>query len=222
MAGDWMKIELEMPDKPEVHSIAAMLNIDPDAVVGKLIRVWQWFDKHTVDGNAYGVTYSLVDRITGVTGMGEAMMFVGWLEQNDKTLTMPKFDRHTSKSAKTRALTQKRVEKKRNADVTPEALLREEKRRVIKPPISPKGEFVIPDWIPADLWKDYMETRKVLKSPMTDRAKQLAVKKLDDLRAEGSSPTDVLSQSIYNGWKGLFPVKDKQTAADPFAGALHA
>jgi len=127
MAGDWMKIELELPDKPEVHSIAAMLNIDPDAVVGKLIRIWQWFDKHTTDGNAFGVTYSLPDRISGVSGFAEAMVFVGWLEQNDKTLTMPKFDRHTSNSAKTRAQTQKRVAKIRNAATVTEAL--PEKRR---------------------------------------------------------------------------------------------
>jgi hypothetical protein len=134
MAGDWMKIELELPDKPEVHAISSQLNIDPDAVVGKLIRVWQWFDKHTTDGNAYGVTYSLPDRITGVIGFGEAMMFVGWLEQADKNLVMPKFDRHTSASAKQRALTAKRVAKTRNgnsnAPNVTQALAREEKRRV--------------------------------------------------------------------------------------------
>lgn len=127
MAGDWMKIELELPDKPEIHAMAGMLQIDPDAVVGKLIRVWQWFDKHTTDGNAFGVTYSLLDRITNVTGFSEAMVFVGWLEQNDKTLSMPRFERHTSNSAKTRALTNKRVSKSRNATSVTEAL--PEKRR---------------------------------------------------------------------------------------------
>lgn len=127
MAGDWMKIELELPDKPEIHAMAGMLQIDPDAVVGKLIRVWQWFDKHTTDGNAFGVTYSLLDRITNVTGFSEAMVFVGWLEQNDKTLSMPRFERHTSNSAKTRALTNKRVSKSRNAPSVTEAL--PEKRR---------------------------------------------------------------------------------------------
>ena len=136
MAGDWMKIELELPDKPEVHSMASILNLDPDAIVGKLIRIWQWFDKHTTDGNAYGVTFSLPDRISGVTGFGDAMMFVGWLEQNDKNLTMPKFDRHTSASAKTRAQTAKRVAKTRglecNAVAVTETLpekRREEKRK---------------------------------------------------------------------------------------------
>ena len=143
MAGDWMKIELELPDKPEVHAIAGMLNIDPDAVVGKLIRVWQWFDKHTTNGNAYGVTFSLPDRISGVIGFGEAMAFAGWLEQNDKTLTMPKFDSHTSASAKTRAGTAKRVANHRviidhkcnGESVTQtvtDALPREEKKRIKK------------------------------------------------------------------------------------------
>lgn len=136
MAGDWMKIDLELPDKPEVHAIAGMLSLDPNTVVGMLIRVWQWFDKHTTDGNAYGVTYSLPDRISGVPGFGEAMAFVGWLEQHDKALVMPKFDRHTSQSAKTRALTAKRVSNHKaktnavgNDDGVSDALPREEKRR---------------------------------------------------------------------------------------------
>lgn len=151
MAGDWMKIELELPDKPEVHSIASMLNVDPDAVVGKLIRVWQWFDKHTVDGNAHGVTFALPDRITGVTGFGEAMCFVGWLEQQDKFLVMPKFDRHTSESAKKRALTAKRVQKTRNAVSVTEAL--PEKRRedksinTIPLPLSKEKKITFALWL---------------------------------------------------------------------------
>jgi len=152
MAGDWMKIELELPDKPEVHAMSGILNLDSDSVVGKLIRVWQWFDKHTTDGNAYGVTLSLPDRISGVTGFGEAMMFVGWLEQNDKNLTMPKFDKHTSQSAKQRALTAKRVEKLRNENVTVAALPREEKRREDIKPKTPSAAFALPDWIDRPTW----------------------------------------------------------------------
>lgn len=133
-----MKVELELPEKPEVHAMAGILNIDPMTVVGGLIKVWGWFNKHTEDGNAHSVTYSLPDRITGVTGFGEAMAFVGWLEQHDKTLHMPKFERHTSQSAKSRALASQRVMKSRNKvndDVNGESvnkpLIREEKRRDI-------------------------------------------------------------------------------------------
>jgi len=135
MAGDWLKVETSLPDKPEVHYIASTLNIDPDAVIGKLLRVWSWFDQHTEDGNAVGVTFALVDRFTGVTGFGEAMQFAGWLVQKDKTLVMVNFDRHNSKSAKKRALSGERQKKFRNAHVTPEVLpekRREEKKEIQK------------------------------------------------------------------------------------------
>ena len=168
MAGDWMKIELELPDKPEVHSIAGILNLDPDCVVGKLIRVWQWFDKHTTDGNAYGVTYSLLDRITNVTGFSEAMSFVGWLEQKDKYLVMPKFDRHTSESAKTRALTNKRVAKLRNAANVTKTL--PEKRR---------EEIYIPA-INKSLLNDYLEIRKAKKAGKLTETSFNAIKKEAD------------------------------------------
>ena len=133
MAGEWLKIELALPDKPEVHYIANALSLDPDAVVGKLLRVFIWFDLHTQNGNALGVTFALVDRLAGVTGFGEAMQFAGWLEQRDKTLCMVNFDRHNGESSKKRALSAKRQSRfrnaKDNAPVTQSALPREEKRR---------------------------------------------------------------------------------------------
>lgn len=187
----WMKIDLELPDKPEVHAIASMLNIDPDAVVGKLIRVWQWFDKHTTDGNAYGVTFSLPDRISNVTGFGEAMSFVGWLEQRDKTLVMPKFDRHTSESAKARALTAKRVSEykvksnaKGNAHTVTNALAtalpKEEKIRVNNYSAIPIGF--------ADFWNAY--GKKVGKPNAIKEWKRL-------------SPTEEEAQAIISAAKAL-------------------
>jgi hypothetical protein len=68
----------------------------------------------------------------------------------------------------------------------------------------------LPDWLDEASWCDYLETRKVMKSPMTDRAKLLAIAKLHELRQSGHDPTAVLNQSIYNGWKGLFPIKQDQ------------
>src|SRR3569623_1299990 len=109
MSGDWMKIELETPDKPEVMNIASRLNIDPDAVVGKLIRVWAWFDKHTENGNALRVTKTLVDRVAGVQNFADAMMIENWLVFDDTGIQLPKFDRHNGQTAKTRALTAKRA-----------------------------------------------------------------------------------------------------------------
>jgi DNA replication protein DnaT len=134
MAGDWIKVQVVTPDKPEVHVIAEQLGIDDaDAVLGKLVRIWAWADQQTFDGNAGSVTRSLIDRITGVTGFADAMTTCGWLEEVDGGFRFPNFDRHNGKTAKTRALTRNRVQKKRNAASVTSALpekRREEKRRV--------------------------------------------------------------------------------------------
>ena len=139
MAGDWLKFEKATLDKPEVFAIAADLGLDPDAVLGKLLRVWSWFDTHTESGNARRVTSLLLDRIAGATGFTDAMVSVGWMEVTDDGVQQPGFDKHTGQSAKTRATTARRVAKSRSgndesngAGVTKtdtSALAREEKRR---------------------------------------------------------------------------------------------
>lgn len=144
MAGDWLKIERALPDKPEVWAIAAALDIDPDAVVGKLLRVWSWFDEQTESGNAPSVTKMLLDRRVGVTGFCDAMIQTGWMGDDAETITLPNFDRHNGKTAKNRAVTAKRVARhkaksnghgngKGNGSSVTDPLPREEKRRISDP-----------------------------------------------------------------------------------------
>jgi hypothetical protein len=109
MAGDWLKFDKTTPDKPEVFVIAGALGIDPDAVVGKLLRVWSWFDSHTDDGNAPVTVASLLDRLAGVAGFVEATIAAGWLDQRDGQLLIPNFTRHNGQTAKTRALGKNRA-----------------------------------------------------------------------------------------------------------------
>jgi hypothetical protein len=113
MAGDWIKVQTCTPDKPEVHLIAEQLGIDPDAVTGKLIRIWCWADQQTIDGNAVSVTKTLLDRVACVTGFAQCLLKVGWLVETDSGFQFPNFDRHNGNSAKTRALSAKRTEKHR-------------------------------------------------------------------------------------------------------------
>lgn len=118
MAGDWIKFELATIDKPEVLLMADLLTLSSDDVVGKLLRVWGWFDQRSVNGDAGGVTgvtlMKFIDRHVDRQGFAACMKKVGWL--NDDGL--PNFDRHNGESAKNRALTKKRMKKMRYADVT--------------------------------------------------------------------------------------------------------
>lgn len=116
MAGDWIKIEHALPDKPEVSRISDILGITEDEVVGKLVRLWVWADQHTADGHAVSVTQTTLDRRAGCPGLAEALRKVGWLEGRDAALEFPRFDRHNGQSAKKRgqALDRKKAERGRN------------------------------------------------------------------------------------------------------------
>jgi len=187
MAGDWIKFEVSTSDKQEVWAMASTLGIDADSVVGKLLRVWAWFDQQTQDGTtktngasvstsvSSSVSKALLDRRVGVSGFCDAMISVGWMLDDGSSISLPNFGRHNGKTAKTRILTAKRVAqhaKKANAgangELTPEALAKEEKSREEKKlntPLPPKGETkakgTIGEWnIPKEL--DTPEVRKAL------------------------------------------------------------
>ena len=183
MAGDWIKVECATPDKPEVYRMADSLGIAPEHVVGCLIALWVWADQQTTDGNAVGVTQSLVDRKSGVTGFADAMKSVGWLVETDSGLSFPNFDRHNGKTAKTRALTSKRVAKHKrkgndegnasgNGGSVSEALPREEKRREEKERGAPKSKGCrIPDNFPAEPELKWAEAEHPSVDAKTESAK---------------------------------------------------
>lgn len=133
--------------------MAERLKIDPDSVVGKLIRVWVWADQNSVDGNEISVTDSFLDRLAHRKGFAKAMRSAGWLTGKDGGLIFPAFERHNGTTAKARAETNRRVanHRKRNGNVTEKALQKPlpEKRREEKNtptecnPLPPKGELVI-------------------------------------------------------------------------------
>lgn len=131
MAGDWIKIEHTLPDKPEVFRIAMELGITPEHVAGCLLRVWIWADQQSINGNALTVTGVTLDRIACNVGFAKALKNVGWLNGDDFNFTLPNFERHNGETAKTRALTSKRVKTHRALQCNDETVTREEKRRVI-------------------------------------------------------------------------------------------
>lgn len=60
-------------------------------------------------------------------------------------------------------------------------------------------------------FEDFVENRKKIKKPMTDRAIELAIKKLNDLSAgDGDLAIKIIEQSIMSGYLGLFPLKEEK------------
>jgi len=145
VAGDWIKLEMTTPDKPEVHAIASALNIEAEHVLGCLCRIWIWADEQSLNGHALSVTEKTLDRVARVPNFAKAMRESGWLTGENGAITLPNFGAHNGKTAKSRALAQRRKQVER---VTKESrsnrdnsVTREEKRRSTTPK-PPSGEFV--------------------------------------------------------------------------------
>lgn len=62
----------------------------------------------------------------------------------------------------------------------------------------------LPDWLPKDDWQAFKEMRKAIKKPMTERAEQMLIKKLQAMK---SSPSLILQQSIINCWQDIYELK---------------
>jgi hypothetical protein len=77
-----------------------------------------------------------------------------------------------------------------------------------KPPKGGKEKEKLPEFVPADLWKDFIQMRNKIKKPMTDRAKVLALKQLEKLHEEGHDITVVMEQSIFKCWQSFYAPKD--------------
>lgn len=121
MAGDWIKMRVDLGDDPAVVQIAARLDTTEDEVVGKLHRLWSWADKHTTDGTAPAITAKWVDRYVGSTGFADAMGEAGWISFSVAGVLFPSFDRHNGESAKRRgeaAIRQRLSRKNRDDGVT--------------------------------------------------------------------------------------------------------
>lgn len=222
----WLKFDTATPEKPEVFSITLALGWDdPDLTVGKLLKVWRWFDLHSVDGNAPSVTLALLDRLIGVTGLSQAMVDVGWLEVSDNGLTLPNFEIHNGKTAKDRALTAKRAANyrsndKSNAPSVTTALPREEKRREEKKEEkdksakAPSAYADLLSEVAPQVVDDWKQLRKTKKAAVTRTVvEQIIV----EAGKAGYSLERALSESCARGWTGFKAewVSEKQNGFTP-------
>ena len=155
MAGDWIKMRLDLQTHPKVVRILSATKADKFRAIGGLHAVWSVFDTHSADGQLAGYTPETLDHIIGWPGFAQAMIGVGWLSfDGEETLFLPEFSEHNGKSGKRRAEDTKRKREERentkvcgqNADKNG---TREEKRTEEKKTTTERGTRLPEDWHPS-------------------------------------------------------------------------
>ena len=109
MAGDWMKMRTNLWDDPRVSRLCDLTSKTEATVIGALYWLWATADEHSEDGSLPGYTIAQIDRKTAVKGFGKALVSIGWLIEEEGGVSIARFAEHNGASAKSRALTAKRV-----------------------------------------------------------------------------------------------------------------
>jgi hypothetical protein len=89
-------------------------------------------------------------------------------------------------------------------------------KEVSKPPVpicsnEQKAPSDLPDWLPAEPWREFVEMRKTMgkRAPFTQAARRNILAKLDKLRGEGHDPAELLAEAVTRGWRGVFAPEGK-------------
>lgn len=80
----------------------------------------------------------------------------------------------------------------------------------------------LPAYIDPEAWAGFVEMRKKIKAPLTQRAAVLTLLDLQKIKDAGHCPNEALDQSTQMDWRGVWPKKDKdiQRAATVGTGEL--
>jgi hypothetical protein len=104
MAGEWIAVDLSLPEKPEFQEIMDLTGRDEAWVEFLLIRLWGWASMHCADGTARMTLPRLVRTCGADEAFWRAVAAVGWLEIDETaaTVAVPGWDRRFSQAAKSR------------------------------------------------------------------------------------------------------------------------
>lgn len=62
---------------------------------------------------------------------------------------------------------------------------------------------------------DFKEMRKNIKKPMSQKAVEMLIEKLNKLATDEETQIKIMEQSIFNSWQGIFPLKNEPKAEKP-------
>lgn len=240
MAGDWIKMRVNLWDDPRVSRLCDMTDQGEAAIIGALYWLWSTADQHSTDGIMPGLTLRGIDRKTGVAGFAQALCDIGWLADHPDGVRVLKFHEHNGQSAKRRCLDAQRKanardvsasdadkdgkacgqdedEKRRDAELDTEKR-REEQKQDQKTTRARRAGAVAPDRPPdvcESVWRDWAQLRKTKRAAVTDTV-------LEGARREAGKAGLSLEQFLRTwcelGWQGLkadwLPADRKKSLAE--------
>ncbi len=220
---DWCKLWAEWGTDPKVQMMSE--NMRCRHVMLLCLRCEHETNELSDEEVAFYMRLTLED----VAKTKELFIQKGFIDKKWNVLKWTKRQDYVSPAAKRmRAIRERERNMLRNGEYEPDsteplalapALAREIDREIDRekeehPPNPPTGgkrslPFVLPNWIPCEVWDAFLIVRKRRRAASTHFAHRLVVKELEKLRDEGHDPVEVIEQSIRSGWTDVFPLRSK-------------
>jgi hypothetical protein len=115
MAGDYLQIDCDLPEKPEVQAICDLTGEPLDLVVGRLVMFWRWVDRHASSRTVTGSSAKTLARMAGGDEKfwEDVASLKSWLIIQPDGITIPGWNKRFSNSAKSRIKTAERQRRHR-------------------------------------------------------------------------------------------------------------
>jgi hypothetical protein len=122
MAGEWIAIDCNLYEKPEVQELIDITGESVEVVCYRLYRLWGWASLNSPDGIVRTTPSRLARLIGGTDAFWLAVELVGWIrfDQAAGTAEVPGWGRRFSQAAKARACHADRQSRYRDGRVTVE------------------------------------------------------------------------------------------------------
>ena len=194
-----------------------------DEAVGKLVRLWGWASAHQEDGVLENVPHELLAEAFNVN-------VTQWPEYRDALISAKLLDTeplriHDYWSGIGSWLKKKYRHQPETWQRVRELYTREQTEILLDTPTGPPESLLVLSGKFGDeivsfqfIWDKYVEHRKQSKHPLTDNAKDAALKKLMHM----PDPFGSLKQSLENGWRGIFEVKPTNSGRGGTRGTSRA
>jgi len=91
-----------------------------------------------------------------------------------------------------------------------------------KRPSFASEEIELPAWLARDLWASWCADRKQRGKAITDAGARMQIKKLEEYRAQGFTPREVIEHCIAGGFQGLYAPSRKGAQPQTVASSSNA
>lgn len=212
----WISVDIGILEHPKLQRTAKELGISQVVCLGHLTALWIFCYKSAPDGDLSSYDPEDIAIASGWDGDAQkfydVLMARHWLDKDDNGIYAHDWLGHAGKYLKRNRQSYDSRRRMRDTSATDDSQTHVQDNTVQdKPDKTKKQEPMpeIPDYINAETWAAFMDVRKKARAVNSPFAIRLLLKDLANFKNECQDPNAVIEQSIRNGWRGLFRLKDQ-------------